>query len=313
MAKDLPIGDIFKEGVAATKPSPAPAFNMPPRPASAPVSKPKTTSERSPTMAASSNKAGAPVFSISHGRVSRGQRIGIYGPGGVGKTSLAALLGKGSIKPVFIDLDEGSHELDVARVSGIETWAYLTDALAQTSLWSDYGAIVIDSITRAEGMALAHTIETVPHEKAGNTIRRIEDYGYGKGYQHAFEVFKDLFDFLDIHADAGRHIILIAHECATNVPNPAGEDFLQYQPRLQSMSSGKASTRHHVKEWLDHLFFIGYDVVSKDGKGAGSGTRTIYPQERPTHWAKSRKLRDPIEYKDGGLELWKALFAKQGS
>ena len=267
-----------------------------------------------PTNAPSLNRLGAPQpFAIARGRVQRGQRIGIYGTGGIGKTSEAALLGKGSIKPAFIDLENGSHELDVARVGGIDSWARLGDALAQVSLWADYGAIVIDSITKAEEWAVAETIATVPHEKPGRTIKRIDDYGYGKGYQHVYETFLDLFDFLDVHVAAGRHIVLIAHDCTASVPNPAGEDFIQYQPRLQSPASGKASIRHHTKEWLDHLFFIGYDVVSKDGKAKGAGTRTIYPQERPTHWAKSRKLRDPIEYKDGGLELWTALFAKNGS
>ena len=264
-------------------------------------------------MAKSSGAGQEPAFTISRGRVSRGHRIGIYGPGGVGKTTLASLLGKGSIKPVFVDLDDGSRELDVARIGGIDTWAHLTGALAQVSLWGDYGAIVIDSITRAEDMAIAHTIKTVPHEKPGKTIKRIDDYGYGKGYQHVYETFCDLFDWLDVHVAEGRHVVLVAHDCTASVPNPAGEDFIQYQPRLQSPNSGKASIRHHVKEWLDHLFFIGYDIVADDGKGQGTGTRTIYPQERPTHWAKSRKLRDPIEYKDGGLELWTKLFAKQGS
>lgn len=253
------------------------------------------------------------AFEISSDRVDRGQRIGLYGTGGIGKTSLAVSLGKGSIKPVLFDLDDGSHELDVPRVKGVKTWADLMEALARASFFPEYGAIVIDSITRAEEMAVAHAIATIPHEKSTKPIKRIDDYGWGQGYQHAYETFRDMFDFLDLHVAAGCHVVLIAHDCTTEVPNPAGEDFIQYQPRLQSPKKGKASIRHHVKEWLDHLFFIGYDIVSGDGKGQGTGTRTIHPQERPTHWAKSRKLHGPIEYKKGGLELWTALFAKQGS
>ena len=51
---------------------------------------------------------------------------------------------------------------------------------------------------------------------------------------------------------------------------------------MENPSSGKASVRLRLREWLDHLLFIGYDVEctkQMDGKAKGQGTRTIYPQE----------------------------------
>ena len=90
--------------------------------------------------------------------------------------------------------------------------------------------------------------------------------------------------------------------------NPTGEDFLRYEPRLYA--SQNVSVRHRVKEWLDHLLFVGYDIFAKNGKATGSGTRTIYPVEMPTHWAKSRKLRDPIPFQsETDSNLWQRLFA----
>jgi hypothetical protein len=66
-----------------------------------------------------------------------------------------------------------------------------------------------------------------------------------------------------------------------------------------------------VKEWADHLIFVGFDVhVTDEGKGQGAGTRTIYPVERPTHMAKSRSLSDPIVYERGSAELWQKLFGE---
>ncbi len=109
-------------------------------------------------------------------------------------------------------------------------------------------------------------------------------------------------------------MIGIAHECTANVPNPSGEDWIRYEPRLQSPPSGKGSIRHRVKEWCDHLLFIGFDVhVDSDGKGQGAGTRTIHPVEYPTHWAKSRELAEPIPYYRNDAELWRQLFQRKES
>jgi len=100
---------------------------------------------------------------------------------------------------------------------------------------------------------------------------------------------------LDNHVRAGRNIVLICHDCTATVPNPAGEDWLRYEPRLQSPASGKASIRLRVREWADHVLFLGYDInVSPDGKGRGHGTRTLYRSENPAWMAKSRTGSDPI-------------------
>ena len=102
----------------------------------------------------------------------------------------------------------------------------------------------------------------------------------------------------------------IAHSTTANVPNPSGEDFIRWEPRLQAPASGKNSIRNRVIEWCDHTMFIGYDMFVEDGKAAGGGSRAIYPTERPTHLAKSRSLADPIIYDRGTFELWTKLFKK---
>lgn len=234
----------------------------------------------------------------------RGQRIALYGTGGIGKTSLAALAPG---RKAFFDLDESASVLglNIEIVVGVETWKDLREAIA-SPVASNADIIVIDSVTRAEELAVAHTLATVPHEK-GYPIRRIEDYGFGKGYQHVFDTFLPLLSDLDAHARAGRHVILIMHDCMSSVPNPQGDDYIRYEPRLQNPSSGKGSIRLRLKEWVDHLFFIGFDIDVKDNKAKGSGTRTIYPVEMPHCMAKSRALREPLEYVDGSDELWGLL------
>ena len=256
--------------------------------------------------------SGPPQSQVTFGKITPGvgHRIGIFGPGGVGKTSLAATA-PGPV--VFFDLDESLpvlgdqlDGLDVQLAAGINTWAQLRSAL-QSPGWDAIKTIVIDSATKAEELAIAHTLKTVPHEK-GNKVERIEDYGYGKGYVHVYEIFLTLLGDLDQHVRAGRHVILICHDCVSNVPNPTGEDWIRYEPRLQSPASGKSSIRLRVREWADHLLFLGYDVTVKDGKGSGCGSRTIYPNELPHCMAKSRTLDEPVVLEHRSTELWERLF-----
>ena len=247
-----------------------------------------------------------------------GRKIGIYGCGGLGKTSYAA---HAPGPTVFFDLDASLPilraagklaDVDIQVVPGVDSWAALTGMLAAEG-WEGVQTIVIDSVTRAEEMAVAHTLETVPHEKGGK-VSHLEGYGFGKGFTHVYETFLPLFAVLDRHVVAGRNVILICHDCIEKVPNPVGEDYIRWEPRLQSPSSGKASIRLRMKEWLDDLWFVGYDInVQHDkkerfAKAEGGGSRTLYPNEMPHCMAKSRTFSHPMELKENDTSIWQAYF-----
>jgi hypothetical protein len=246
-------------------------------------------------------------FAISKGTNSKAQKIGIYGTGGIGKSSLVESLKSYGRNPIVLDLEGSTNELDVARIEGIESWEELRACLATDEYFQGFDAVVIDTITVAQELCERSVIATIP-KADGTRVKRLADYGYGKEVQILFEHFCPLFADLDRHVRAGRDVILIAHDCTSPVPNPNGDDYLNYQPRLKTSKQGDASIRSRFKEWLDHLFFLGYDVFAKDGKAQGSGSRTIYPQEMPTHWAKTRRLSDPIVYEKGSTQLWEELF-----
>jgi len=250
----------------------------------------------------------ATSFGVTKGAQKKAVKVVIYGPGGVGKSELCSLIKQVGIEPIFLDIEDGSHYLDVSRFDPAPTnWDELRSIL-HGDVPNNYGAIVIDSLTKSQEFSEAWTIANVPHEK-GHYVNSIEGYGFGKGITHNYETFLQLLGDLDSWARRGKHIICTAHDCTAPVPNPTGEDWIRYEPRLQSPPSGKGSMRHRVKEWCDHLLYVGFDTfVSKDGKATGSGTRTIYPTELPTHWAKSRSLSEPIPYTRGDATLWQQLL-----
>jgi hypothetical protein len=253
---------------------------------------------------------------VTFGQIQKasGHRILLYGPGGIGKTTLATLL-PGPV--AFIDLDESLPRLrpqldaagrtaNIMPVDGVRDWAALRGVL-QADGWEGVKSIVIDTATKAEELAIAWTLENVMQD--GKRCTSVEGYGYGKGYGYVFDTFLCLLGDLDRHSRAGRNVVLICHDCTSTVPNPSGEDWLRYEPRLQSPASGKASIRLRTREWADHVLFVGYDVnVTKDGKGQGSGTRTIYTAELPHCMAKSRSTNEQLPLDGDGSEVWAKII-----
>jgi len=292
-------------GPQPTGPGPSPSPAPEPQPAGPSPVQPKQTPP-SPQAA-----QGTPPRSlgVSSGVQRKPQRVGIYGPGGVGKSELASLVATVGLHPLFIDLEEGTGFLDVSRVDPVpETFEELRAAVQMAVGMEGVDAVVFDSLTKAEELAVDYTLRTKKHEK-GHYVDSIEGYGFGKGYMHVYESFLLLMQDLDAVVRDGTHVITICHDCTANVPNPAGEDWIRYEPRLQSPPSGRGSIRHRVKEWVDHLIYVGFDVfTSTDGKASGSGTRTCYPIEMPTHWAKSRSLSQPFPYDQGDATLWQSLL-----
>lgn len=270
-----------------------------PRPAPPPPrSAPKTASQVA-------SVATGPI-EIKRGRRVAAQRIEIYGPGGIGKSELCANMTQLGIEPLFLDTDNETNHMDVARVD-VADWQSLRAAAQNKELVEPFGAVVIDNMSKAQQLAQEFAVANIPHEK-GHPVTRFEDYGFGKGYSHVYELMLLLLGDLDAIVRAGKHIVLIAHDCVTQVPNPAGDDYQRYEPRLNDQKNGNVRSR--VKEWCDHMLYVGYDVFAKDGKGKGAGTRTIYTTELPSWLAKSRYLSDPIPYEKGSAELWKQLFQK---
>lgn len=266
----------------------------------------KTANGKDPPAASSSFPAQQKEWPIVSGRISGAQRILLYGGAGIGKTSLAAL----APSPVFFDIEEGSRELDVPRIGGIATFDDLRHCL-HSNACDGYKTIVIDTATRVEELAVPHMLKTIRHEK-GQHVTSIEGYGFGKGYQHLYDTFLLLLSDCDRHIQSGRNVIFIAHDCTSDVPNPVGDDYIRYEPHLQSPKSGKGSIRNRMIQWSDYVLFIGYDVLAEDGKGKGTGTRTIWPIERPDHIAKARTRFDPMLFEsetDG--KVWDIIFGGQ--
>ena len=199
-------------------------------------------------------------------------------------------------------------EADIRIVEGVADWDDLRATLNAEG-WDDVQTIIIDSATQAEELAAGWVLKHIPNDK-GCHVDRLEEYGYGKQFGYMYDTFLTLLSDLDRHVRQGRNVILTAHDCTMQVPNPAGPDWLRYEPRLQSPPSGKNSTRLRVREWADHVLFLTFDIeVQKDGKAHGSGTRTLYPVEQPWFMAKSRSAETAIPVQKNDRTVWAQIIS----
>ena len=204
-------------------------------------------------------------------------RAVIYGVEGVGKTSLAAQLPA----PLFLDMEEGTTQLDVARAQ-IDTADELRNAL--TALAADaqgFQSIIIDSADWAERIACEALLK-----KSGK--RSIEDFGFGKGFVMLAEEMARLLTACDTLVHRGLHVVWIAHAKTSRVSPPDMIDgFDRYELKMAKQ------TAPLFKEWADLLLFANFETIivkGNDGrvKGEGGKRRLIYT-ERTAAWdAKNR-------------------------
>lgn len=263
----------------------------------------------------SSPKSGKPTeFRVRSGPPRDHHRIGIYGPGGIGKTSLAGLMSEAGRNPIVIDVDQSASLLGLPAID--EGLGSLDGVLAVLSdpVLDDFDTVVLDSVSRVEDLCARWVLANVPLDGGRGKAKSLEDYGFGKGYTHVYEAFLRVVASLDALFQRGKNVVLIAHDVVALTPNPAGVDFQRFEPRLLSPKSGRGSIRLLFKEWCDSLFFVGYDVsAGADGKAVGSGTRTIYCEEQAHFVAKSRTLSGSRPFAKGDASLWTDLFNVKGA
>ncbi len=217
-------------------------------------------------------------------------RIIIYGNHGLGKSTFGSM----APNPVFIQTENGLAGLpDAKRFPKASSFADVIDQLGQLYNDShDFKTVVIDSLDHLEPLVWSKLIEEVPTGEKGATIRDIEDYGYGKGYIKALDIWREYLNALDMLRDErGMMVIQTAHSQVKRYENPMSDPYDRFQIKVQERASAL------LQESADVVLFASYSSTvlktkEKSGKerarAIGAGDRVLYTEERPAFQAKNR-------------------------
>ena len=234
---------------------------------------------------------------LTSGKIQKPQRIVIYGPEGIGKSTLADQFPA----PVFIDTEGSTNSMNVKRME-CKSWQDVLDAVKWLKTQKhSFKTAVFDTADWAERSCINFLC-------ARDNKTSLEGWGYGKGYTFLSEEFGRLLASLDALIDSGMHVIFVAHTSVKKMELPDQEgSFDHYELKCSRQTSPL------LKEWADALLFVNYKVIvttdeDKRSKAIGGRKRIIHTQHTAAYDAKNRwELPDQIPF---ALPFDFGVFAK---
>ena len=226
-------------------------------------------------------------YQISSGPVVSPEKVVVYGPEGIGKSTFASRFPD----PLFIDTEGGTKKLSVKRLPQPTSWAMLTDEVNEVRLGHiPCGTLVIDTADWAERLCIQAICDR-------SNVKGIEDFGYGKGYTYVKESFGKLLDLLEETLKNDHNIVITAHAQISKfeLPNETGA-FDRWSMKTSRQVAPLLS------EWCDMLLFANYKTIvvhddkTKSNKAQGN-KRVMYTVHDPCWEAKNRdNLPDELPF-----------------
>ena len=215
---------------------------------------------------------------IQKGRQARAQRIVIYGPEGIGKSTLASH----APSPLFLDTEMGTGQLEVDRldIENLDHIGATVNALLNEQ--HEYKTVVVDTADNLWRLCADAVC-------AENKWPDIEKPGFGKAYAMASDRFRVVLSWFDRLIDRGVNVVIVSHAKVDKVNPPDNAEYSKYCIKVSAPTKQAEASREFLKEWCDCLLFCNFDMtVSSSGKAIGNHERVVNTVPAPAWEAKNR-------------------------
>ena len=208
---------------------------------------------------------------VIRGKATVAGRTLVYGPPGVGKSTLAC----SAPGALALDYEHGLNEIGPDRVDGAESWPDSL-ALVREACAVQGGALAIDTIDSIEDQAIKMLCK-----KAGK--ESLSDFGYGKGDDALLMVWRELLAVLETARANGREVILVAHVQSKDHKDPMLGSYAKNIAQLRQKTWGA------THRWCDNVLFLSHEAgLTPDGRAVMTGRRVLYTQAGSGFDAKNR-------------------------
>lgn len=216
-------------------------------------------------------------MNITSGKILTAQKVVIYGPEGIGKSTFAAQFPN----PLFCDTEGSTKSMDVRRFDRPDSAQMIYDCINYVKTHPGIcSTFVLDTADWAEKLLSKQVC--AKSKKTG-----IEDFGYGKGYTYLMEEFGKLLNQLEDLIDLGIHVVVTAHAALQKFEQPDENGaYDRWSLKLTKQDSPI------LKEWADAVLFVNYktyvEKTDNNKHKASGGKRVMYTSHHPCWDAKNR-------------------------
>lgn len=235
-------------------------------------------------------------MNITRGVIAKAQKAVVYGPEGIGKSTLASQFPD----PLFIDTEGSTNNMNVARLDKPSSWSILMQQIDFVKQTMPCKTLIIDTVDWAERLCIDYIV-------AAGSKTSITQFGYGEGFIKLEEEYGRFLNKLSDVSEMGINVVLTAHAKIVKFEQPDEMGaYDRWELKLGNKTTAKTSSL--TKEWADMVLFCNYKTLSvatddkgKKFKGQG-GKRVMYTTHHPAWDAKNRfGLPDELDMNFSGI------------
>jgi len=228
---------------------------------------------------------------ITRGIVKSAQKVCLYGPEGIGKSTFASMFPNS----IFIDTEGSTKHMDVARTKpNPSSWTMLLEQIKHfRANPNECSTLIIDTADWAESLCKEEILSKAQKDS-------LSKFSHGQGYVILAEEFGRFLNLLEELIERDVNVVITAHAQMRKFEQPdemGGYD--RWELKLEK------KTAPLLKEWSDMVLFANYKTFAVKGEDerkrkAQGGKRVMYTTHHPCWDAKNRHdLPEelPFEYK----------------